>query len=222
MVRSIKSALASLSTIRKPSDEMFLTLLVEAESIVNSRPLTYLPIESEAHKALTPNCFLMLSTSGVNQPTRHFINDEKLGAYSTWNTCQQLLDQFWSRWVKEYLPTITKRTKWFNDCRPIQVGDLVVLVEEHLRNGWLRGRVLRVFPGRDGRVRSAVVKTISGVMHRPVVKMAVLEVAGTTGVNSQQYGSGDVPNSTEHKLLVGYPALQEPVTEDIADEKTID
>ncbi|XP_055633091.1 uncharacterized protein LOC129773503 [Toxorhynchites rutilus septentrionalis] len=201
---------------------MFLTLLVEAESIVNSRLLTYLPIESEAHEALTPNCFLMLSTSGVNQPTRHFIDDEKLGAYSTWNTCQQLLDQFWSRWVKEYLPTITKRTKWFNDFRPIQVGDLVVLVEEHLRNGWLRGRVLRVSPGRDGRVRSAVVKTTSGVIHRPVVKMAVLEVAGTTGVNSQQYGSGDVPNSTEHKLPVGYPALQEPVTEDIADEKTID
>ncbi|XP_053691604.1 uncharacterized protein LOC128740118 [Sabethes cyaneus] len=206
MVRSVKSALASLSTVRKPDDETFWTLLIEAESIVNSRPLTYLPIESETHEALTPNCFLMLSTSGVNQPARPLI-DGKWGPCSNWKVCQQLLDQFWSRWVKEYLPTITKRTKWFQDCKPVQVDDLVVVVEENQRNGWLRGRVIRVFPGRDGRVRSAEVQTATGIVHRPVIKLAVLEVAGTAGVNTQQYGSGDIPNGIEQKLSVGPKGL---------------
>lgn len=41
MVRSVKSALASLSTGGKPDDVTFRTILIEAESIVNSRPLTY-------------------------------------------------------------------------------------------------------------------------------------------------------------------------------------
>ncbi|XP_062541421.1 uncharacterized protein LOC134209451 [Armigeres subalbatus] len=112
MVRSVKSALASLSTGGKPDDETLRTLLVEAESIINSRPLTYLPIDSEEQEALTPNCFLMLSTSGVNQPAREPIEEGRT-ARCNWDLCKQLLDRFWARWIQEYLPTITKRTKWF-------------------------------------------------------------------------------------------------------------
>lgn len=62
---SVKGALASLSTGGKPDDEALRTLL-----IVNARPLTYLPINSEELEALTLNFFLMLTTIGVNQPAR--------------------------------------------------------------------------------------------------------------------------------------------------------
>ncbi|XP_062704158.1 uncharacterized protein LOC134286550 [Aedes albopictus] len=200
MVRSVKSALASVSTGGKPDDETLRTLLIEAESIVNSRPLTYLPIYSEEQEALTPNCFLMLSTSGVNQPAREPVEAIAM-ARCNWDLCKQLLDRFWDRWVKEYLPTITKRTKWFKDYKPVQVGDLVVVVEDRIRNGWLRGRVLRVFPGRDGRIRNAEVATASaGVLVRSVAKLAVLEVGGTAEVDFEQYGSGDVPNDEKSAL----------------------
>ncbi|XP_062708920.1 uncharacterized protein LOC134288349 [Aedes albopictus] len=194
MVRSVKSALASLSIGGKPDDETLRTLLVEAESIVNSRPLTYLPIDSEEQEALTPNCFLMLSTSGVNQPAREPI-EERATARCNWDLCKQLLDRFWARWIKEYLPTITKRTKWFREYKPVQVGDLVIVVEDRVRNGWVRGRVVRVFPGRDGRIRNAEIATSSaGLLVRSVAKLAVLEVGGTAEVDFKQYGSGDVPN----------------------------
>ncbi|XP_062704076.1 uncharacterized protein LOC134286477 [Aedes albopictus] len=195
MVRSVKCALASLSAVRKPNDETFLTLLAEAESMVNSRPLTYMPIDSENQAALTPNCFLMLSTSGVNQPATYMVEEGSASA-SNWNMLQYMLDQFWHRWVKEYLPTITKRTKWFADCKPVETGDLVVVVEEPQRNGWIRGRVLRVIPGRDGRVRSAVVKTASTILRRPVTKLAVLEVGGTAQGNLEQYGAGNVADTS--------------------------
>ncbi|XP_062538815.1 uncharacterized protein LOC134207114 [Armigeres subalbatus] len=194
MVRSVKSALASISIGGKPDDETLRTFLIEAESIVNSRPLTYLPIESEEQQALSPNCFLMLSTSGVNQPARGPIV-ECSGARCNWDLCKQLLDRFWSRWVKEYLPTITRRTKWFRDHKPVEVGDLVVVVEDRIRNGWLRGRVLRVFPGRDGRVRNAEVETANaGVLVRSIAKLAVLKVGSTAEDNFEQYGSGIVTN----------------------------
>ncbi|XP_062713831.1 uncharacterized protein LOC134290670 [Aedes albopictus] len=146
-----------------------------AESILNSRPLTYLPIYSEEQEALTPNCFLMLSTSGGNQPAREPVEDIAT-ARCNWDLCKQLLDRFWARWVKEYQPTITKRTKWFKNVKLVQVGDLVVVVEDRIRNGWLRGRVLRVFPGRDGRMRNVEVATASaGVLVRSVAKLAVLD-----------------------------------------------
>ncbi|XP_062539103.1 uncharacterized protein LOC134207395 [Armigeres subalbatus] len=194
MVRSVTSALASISTGGKPDDETLRTFLIEAESIVNSRPLTYLPIDSEEQKALTPNCFLMLSTSGVKHPAGEPIV-ERAGARCNWDLCKRLLDTFWGRWVKEYLPTITKRTKWFKDYKPVEVGDLVVVVEDRVRNGWLRGRVLRVFPGRDGRVRNAEVETASaGVVVRSVAKLAVLKIGGTAEADFEQYGRGVVTN----------------------------
>ncbi|XP_062538796.1 uncharacterized protein LOC134207091 [Armigeres subalbatus] len=201
MVRSVKSALASISIGGKPDDETLRTFLIEAESIVNSRPLTYLPIESEEQQALSPNCFLMLSTSGVNQPARGPIV-ECSGARCNWDLCKQLLDRFWSRWVKEYLPTITRRTKWFRDHKPVEVGDLVVVVEDRIRNGWLRGRVLRVFPGRDGRVRNAEVETANaGVLVRSIAKLAVLKVGSTAEDNFEQYGSRTAIN--QHPVSKG-------------------
>lgn len=55
LVRSVKAALSALDDGRKLTDEILLTTLAEAEDIVNSRPLTYLPLDSEAEAALTPN-----------------------------------------------------------------------------------------------------------------------------------------------------------------------
>lgn len=44
------------------------------------------------------------------------------------------------------------------------------------RGQWLRGRVQQVFAGKDGRVRQALVRTSTGVLRRPAVKLAVLDI----------------------------------------------
>lgn len=82
----------------------------------------------------------------------------------------------WRRWVTEYLPTITRRTKWFRGVRPINVGELVVIADEKVRNKWLRGRVVRVYPGKDGTIRKADVMTTGGLLNRAVAKLALLDV----------------------------------------------
>lgn len=47
MVRSVKVAMAAIADHpRHPSDEVHETIIVETESIVNSRPLTYIPLDS--------------------------------------------------------------------------------------------------------------------------------------------------------------------------------
>ncbi|XP_058817458.1 uncharacterized protein LOC131680765 [Topomyia yanbarensis] len=203
LVRSVKIALAAMESSRTPNEETLATLLVEAESVVNSRPLTYIPLETAQQEALTPNHFLLMSSSGVTQ-TPKTLTDPRQACRNDWNLCRTMVDQFWRRWVREYLPTIARRTKWFEETKPIEVGDSVIIVEEKIRNGWIRGRVAKVVVGRDGRVRDAVVQTPDGMVHRPVAKLARIDIEkvglqpGTAEgkaepeIANQPYGSGSV------------------------------
>ncbi|XP_062704452.1 uncharacterized protein LOC134286795 [Aedes albopictus] len=175
MVRAVKSALGSIPEVRKLDDESFTTVLAEAESMVNSRPLTFIPLETADHESLTPNHFLMLSSTGVREPEK-FPTDAGAALRNSWNMVKHTLDNFWRRWVIEYLPTIIRRTKWFRDVKPIQVGDLVLVVDENVRNRWIRGRVSRTIPGKDGVSRRAEVQTSGGILKRPATKLAVLDV----------------------------------------------
>ncbi|XP_058814579.1 uncharacterized protein LOC131678438 [Topomyia yanbarensis] len=175
MVRSVKTALGFLPNERKLDEESLVTLLTEAEHIVNSRPLTFVPLENADQESLCPNHFLIMSSTGVRQPIKDPV-DERAALRGSWNMIQHILDKFWHRWIKEYLPTITRRTKWFHSIQPIREGELVMIADEKIRNRWLRGRVVRTYPGSDGTVRRADVLTASGILQRPAVKLAVLDV----------------------------------------------
>ncbi|XP_062533692.1 uncharacterized protein LOC134202689, partial [Armigeres subalbatus] len=64
LVQSVKNAIGEAYNEGKLDDEGLQTLVVEAEHMVNSRPLTYMPLESEEAEALTPNHFLLLNSTG--------------------------------------------------------------------------------------------------------------------------------------------------------------
>lgn len=84
---------------------------------------------------------------------------------------------FWKRWIREYLPTLTRRTKWFEEVKPIAVGDVVIVVDESRPyNSWPKGIVEDVSRGTDGQVRSALVKVGGARYTKPAVKLAVLDV----------------------------------------------
>ena len=49
--------------------------------------------------------------------------------------------------------------KWIKDVRQLEVNDLVWIVDENVKRAHYKiGRVLEIFHGSDGRVRSALVK----------------------------------------------------------------
>ncbi|XP_053686640.1 uncharacterized protein LOC128736183 [Sabethes cyaneus] len=178
LVRSVKVAIGSiLDAPRKPDDETLETIIIEAEAMINCRPLTYIPLESADQEALTPNHFLLGSSSGAKiGPTAPVSGIACLR--NNWKLAQFITEEFWGRWIKEYLPFITRRSKWFENPQDIKVGDLVLVVGGAVRNQWIRGRVTEVFKGRDGRVRQALVQTSCGsIIRRPAVQIAVLDVA---------------------------------------------
>lgn len=79
---------------------------------------------------------------------------------------------YW-RWVREVLPDLRPRTKWQQEQKPLQVGDLVIIVDPDApRNVWPRGRIEKVMPGKDGRVRVLDIKTKTGLMRRSAARVA--------------------------------------------------
>lgn len=140
LVQSVKKVLVQIKPSRTPSDELLRSLLIEVEAVVNARPLTYIPTDHD-EEALTPNHFLFGSSNGL-KPVGDFSN-EAATLRKNWMTVQQISNSFWKRWVREYMPTLTRRSKWFSNVKPIQVNDVVIIVDENNpRNCWPKGIVV--------------------------------------------------------------------------------
>ncbi|XP_058816815.1 uncharacterized protein LOC131680111 [Topomyia yanbarensis] len=178
MVQSVKKVLNQMKLPRNPTDEVLRNTLLEIANVINSRPLTYIPIDDENSHALTPNHFLINSSSGCKPLT--IFDDSPAALTNNWKTSQIYANHFWRRWVREYLPTICRRTKWHQPTRQIRVGHVVIIVDPTLpRNVWPKGRVVAI-RNKDDQVRSATVQTSMGVYERPAVKFVVLHVGVTS------------------------------------------
>ena len=145
------------------------------ESIVNSHPITAVSDDPEDCSALTPNHFLLQKATQLSPGV--FVKEDSFSR-KRWRKVQFLADHYWKRWIREYLPTLQKRSKWVKSRRNVQIGDLVLIAEDNvLRSRWPMGRVMEVFCGEDGGVRSVKIKTVGNVFHRPVTKLCLLEEA---------------------------------------------
>lgn len=176
MIRSVKSVLMDIISETGLREEVLRAALADVENIINSRPLTYIPVESFQDLALTPNHFMHGSSSGIREKG----NGECSGAAlrKNYRISGQLANGFWKRWVKECLPYLTRRSKWFSKTAdPISIDDVVIIVDDSSKRGsWPKGRVIDVHRSTDNQVRSAVVRTSKGLVTRPAVKLAKLDI----------------------------------------------
>lgn len=177
LVRTVKTSLKAAFPYRIPNDELLLSMLAEVENIINNRPLTYVELDDEYQEALTPNHFLLGSTSGV-KPLGEF-RDDSACLRNNWHKSQRFSKVFWKRWISEYLPTLNRRTKWFEaSSGELEVGDIVIVLGEEVCGRWPKGKVVEVHRSKDGKVRSATVRLEAGIYTRPVSKLAKLDVRG--------------------------------------------
>lgn len=103
------------------------------------------------------------------------------------------------------MPSLTEIRKWRVNHRNLAPGNVVLVVDENSPRGeWPVGRITEVFPGPDGVVRSARVKTRRGEYVRPVMKLCLLEENEANydayGVFVPENGPRDVPDGN-----VGHP-----------------
>lgn len=173
LVRSVKNGLKKALPERVPTEACLYSVLCEVEAIVNSRPLTYVDNEATAIEALTPNHFLLGTSSGI-KPLGNFTDDPQ-ALRLEYKRQQNITAAFWQRWTNEYLPNISKRSKWYDTVDPIGVGDVVAIVLSELPYSWQIGRIVEIVQSKDGGVRQAVIKTANGTLRRPASKLAILE-----------------------------------------------
>lgn len=176
LIKTVKLCLEQSMTTRTPQEEDLRSLLIEAMNIVNSRPLTWIPVDSTEAEALTPNHFILGSSNGIKPPGK-FTND---GPYlrDVWKEIQRCTNVFWNRFIREYAPTLTRRSKWLKMEEPIKVGDVVLDIDERYpRNTYPKARVVETIMGSGSQVRRARVQFANGnALWRPVSRLAKLDV----------------------------------------------
>ena len=116
-----------------------------------------------------------------NEETRLFCQTFVIGGVSIvrarrrWAQVQFLSNQFWCRWVNEFMSNLTQRQKRFQPERNVQVGDVVLLAESmQQRSKWVMGRVIETYPDKHGKVRTVLLKTSGSTMKRPSAKLCVI------------------------------------------------
>uniref|UniRef100_A0A336L4Q0 CSON000201 protein n=1 Tax=Culicoides sonorensis TaxID=179676 RepID=A0A336L4Q0_CULSO len=107
LVKSIKNTFYSMKPPRTMTDPLLRNFMMLVQGIINSRPLTYVPLSNEEEPALTPNHFLR-GTSGDLKPFGVFNDDAKI-LKSNWLMAQKYADIFWRKWIMEYLPSLNRR-----------------------------------------------------------------------------------------------------------------
>ena len=129
--------------------------------------------------------------SSKAQTTTSSENGPFIGPAVSWEEMMMQL-QFFGKWIKE-------------EVRQLEVNDLVWIVDDNVKRAHYKtSRVLEVYHGSDGRVKSALVKTEDGKLKRPVVKLAPMfyesvfqekNRAGNVGASHQQAKKVDLEHA---------------------------
>ncbi|KAM8702307.1 hypothetical protein ACLKA7_004971 [Drosophila subpalustris] len=173
LIGCVKRTLEAVFSVNtNPTDETLRTVFCEAEHLVNSRPYLLESDDPDDGIGLCPNDIIMQQSVSIHVPCHNSESLEK----RTWRATQVLIECFWKRFLKEYLPTLVNRPKWTKDCQNLRDGEIVVIRSPMPRGDWPLGIVLKTFPGEDNVVRVAEVKTANNVFRRPVSSLCRLQI----------------------------------------------
>ncbi|KAK7102491.1 hypothetical protein V1264_020702 [Littorina saxatilis] len=154
--------------------------------------LGYIYNQTKKFYVFVANHLLTLKPEPIFPPPGTFQKEDKYSR-KRWRRVQYLVEQFWTRWKKEYLPTLQPRRKWFHQKDAVQPGMVVLLIEDGAPRGtWRMARVEKTYPGGDGLIRSVQlrvstsVKTTKGLpkvqtsfIDRPIHKLVPLHLKDT-------------------------------------------
>ncbi|XP_055585277.1 uncharacterized protein LOC129738116 [Uranotaenia lowii] len=155
--------------------EDFSTLLVQVEACLNSRPLTHLSDDPLDFAPLTAGHFL--TGESLQALPEEDLTEIPINRLDRWQLIQRKFQDLWRRWHKEYISQMQAKSKHWIPETKIVVGRLVLIADENqppMR--WRLGRITAVFPGKDGVTRVAELKTATGMLTRPVVKLCFLPI----------------------------------------------
>ena len=179
IVRKVLNAMLADLGSRHLTHEVLTTLMAEVMAIVNSRPLVPVSTDPTMPEILTPSTLLTQKTSTLKAIPGEFTATDLCKHNKQWRHVQHLANVFWSKWRKEFLPTLQPRRKWQEEVPNLEAGDLVLLrCKDVARNEWPLARVIKAYKSADGKVRKLnLITTRDGAKHiytRPVTEVVLL------------------------------------------------
>ncbi|UYV62222.1 hypothetical protein LAZ67_1008299 [Cordylochernes scorpioides] len=166
------------------SYEELQTVICEVESAMNSRPLTAISEESGL-VPITPAKFMCDNASCLFVPEADIVDSKFLK--ESHGKVQRLRETIRQRFRKEYLGFLRQNTR--NKTKSIKEGDVVLMeVDNKKRTEWPIGVIEKTYPGKDGIVRVAMIKTKRGNFLRPVQRLFFLE--SSENHSKEDFGKG--------------------------------
>ncbi|XP_062538693.1 uncharacterized protein LOC134206968 [Armigeres subalbatus] len=142
-VKSAKTSLIRVLAKQKLSFEDMATVLTQIEAAMNSRPLTPLSEDPDEMDVLTPGHFL-IGSSLLTIPDPDF-TDVPPNRLQHYQSLQQIIQQHWKRWRREYISQLHNQNQRFPQSTPLKVGQMVILKEDGLVSiEWPLARITEV------------------------------------------------------------------------------
>ena len=104
-------------------------------------------------------------------------------------------DAMWKRWTREYLRGLRERHN-LQGGKPLTlaVGDVVIIKsDERNRGKWPLGIVTELYPGRDGVVRAARLRSGKSYLERAVQQLYPLELSYDRTIQTPPALNADAP-----------------------------
>lgn len=173
LVRTLKEYLRKMLGQNKLNKVQLDTSLAFVESLMNSRPLTYVSEDPEDLIPLTPAAFIR-DIETCEFPELVVLKDQHFRErYKDLLTLKEELRQ---RFRSEYLGQLVQRAKPINNIS-FEVGDLVFVVDDKKKRlEWSLAKIVEIFPGKENESRVARIKTASGELLRSFQRLVPLEV----------------------------------------------
>ena len=180
LIKSVKKHIGSVIGKEPIEADVLVTMLAQVEAILNFRPITRVSDDPTDLEALSP---AQLLHPGVKlTSSTSILPSAPPGGTSlrySFQKARSLVDAFWKRWVNEYITTLRNRQKWLGTKKDLEVGQLVLLVDEvKSRDQWKMGKIREV-SGDESHVRTVEVwtgATNGKTFRRDVSKVVALEV----------------------------------------------
>ncbi|UYV75888.1 hypothetical protein LAZ67_13001681 [Cordylochernes scorpioides] len=178
------------------------TLICHVEAIINTRPLTYISETEDDLIPITPQMFIQTNFGSFDES--HELSPDNTRQH--FRKLQQIKKELKERFHKEYLAMLVQKGNE-TEGRRFLPGEVVLIGrDDQKRIFWPLGRILELYPGKDGRERVARVRTATGEFVRPLKRLFSLELGSdisrevrlpkTEGIKAQE-----IPTDGEQSIF---------------------
>ncbi|UYV83241.1 hypothetical protein LAZ67_23000262 [Cordylochernes scorpioides] len=202
LVRLVKDLLRRTLGTKRVNYVQLETLICHVEAIINTRPLTYISETEDDLIPITPQMFIQNNFGSFDES--HELSPDNTRQH--FRKLQQIMKELKERFHKEYLAMLVQKGNE-TEGRRFLPGEVVLIGrDDQKRIFWPLGRILELYPGKDGRERVARVRTATGEFVRPLKRLFSLELGSdisrevrlpkTEGIKAQE-----IPTDGEQSIF---------------------